>query len=260
MLCGRNLCCKLCKIMKPGCNGVEENGFSKTLSAPVQLREAAEGFENNTRDMESIWLMQKNYSLVRYWNLISSLPATADDSYKMWSLQKVDQKKLAKATAKQQQKQEKRDSSTRVAPANPVSSQMSSASASQVTSKKEAKMEAKGNNRSQDIRIENFDLSFGDRSVTFFLRVSRWKKVQLMGSSSLCRVLLQNADLTLSFGRRYGLVGRNGLGKTTLLRMISRYLCPILVWPNTLNANTGNFVFQKKTSSWDWYYDDWAVC
>lgn len=25
----------------------------------------------------------------------------------------------------------------------------------------------------------------------------------------------------LAFGRRYGLVGRNGLGKTTLLRMIS---------------------------------------
>lgn len=35
------------------------------------------------------------------------------------------------------------------------------------------------------------------------------------------RVLLQNTNLLLSFGRRYGLVGRNGLGKTTLLRMIS---------------------------------------
>lgn len=46
---------------------------------------------------------------------------------------------------------------------NPVPVQMSSASASQVTSKKEAKLEAKGNNRSQDIRIENFDVSFGDR-------------------------------------------------------------------------------------------------
>lgn len=46
---------------------------------------------------------------------------------------------------------------------NPVPAQMSSASASQVTSKKEAKLEAKGNNRSQDIRIENFDVSFGDR-------------------------------------------------------------------------------------------------
>lgn len=27
--------------------------------------------------------------------------------------------------------------------------------------------------------------------------------------------------MILAFGRRYGLVGRNGLGKTTLLRMIS---------------------------------------
>lgn len=35
------------------------------------------------------------------------------------------------------------------------------------------------------------------------------------------RVLLQGADLSLAFGRRYGLVGRNGLGKSTLLRMIS---------------------------------------
>lgn len=35
------------------------------------------------------------------------------------------------------------------------------------------------------------------------------------------RILLQGADLMLAFGRRYGLVGRNGLGKTTLLRMIS---------------------------------------
>lgn len=35
------------------------------------------------------------------------------------------------------------------------------------------------------------------------------------------RILLQNTDVTLACGRRYGLVGRNGLGKTTLLRMIS---------------------------------------
>lgn len=58
-------------------------------------------------------------------------------------------------------------------------------------------MESKGSNRSMDIRIENFDVSFGNK------------------------VLLQNADLLLANGRRYGLVGRNGLGKTTLLRMIA---------------------------------------
>jgi ATP-binding cassette, subfamily F, member 3 len=60
-----------------------------------------------------------------------------------------------------------------------------------------AKAEAKGSGRSMDVRIENFDVAFGDR------------------------VLLTGADLLLAGGRRYGLVGRNGLGKTTLLRMIS---------------------------------------
>lgn len=48
-----------------------------------------------------------------------------------------------------------------------------------------------------DIKLENFDVTFGEK------------------------VLLQNADLMLVSGRRYGLCGRNGLGKTTLLRMVS---------------------------------------
>ncbi|CDW60980.1 Putative ABC transporter, ATP-binding protein [Trichuris trichiura] len=33
--------------------------------------------------------------------------------------------------------------------------------------------------------------------------------------------MLVNADLRMYKGKRYGLVGRNGVGKTTLLRMIS---------------------------------------
>lgn len=35
------------------------------------------------------------------------------------------------------------------------------------------------------------------------------------------RCLLQGAELALAAGRRYGLVGRNGLGKTTLLKMLA---------------------------------------
>lgn len=35
------------------------------------------------------------------------------------------------------------------------------------------------------------------------------------------RSLLQGAELSLAAGRRYGLVGRNGLGKTTLLKMLA---------------------------------------
>ena len=41
-------------------------------------------------------------------------------------------------------------------------------------------------------------------------------------SFSLPSVLLSSANLTLSYGRRYGLLGRNGVGKTTLLKTIAR--------------------------------------
>jgi ATP-binding cassette subfamily F protein 3 len=50
---------------------------------------------------------------------------------------------------------------------------------------------------SKDIKIENFDIQFAGN------------------------VILENANLTLAYGRRYGLVGKNGIGKSTLLRAIS---------------------------------------
>ena len=34
--------------------------------------------------------------------------------------------------------------------------------------------------------------------------------------------LIQNGELLLASGRRYGLVGRNGTGKTTLLRALAQ--------------------------------------
>lgn len=119
---------------------------------------------------------------------------TLFNSNPMFALQKVDSKKLEKAEQKLQQKLEKRAEAPK-GPAAPI--QLQQATASQVINKKDSQMDAKGTNRSMDIRIENFDVSFGNK------------------------VLLQNADLLLASGRRYGLVGRNGLGKTTLLRMIS---------------------------------------
>lgn len=118
----------------------------------------------------------------------------------------VDQNKLAKAEAKIKQKQDKQSSSNLVgmdsdAPLNSVAAAAAStaaASASQVISKKDVSMEARGAGNSKDVRIENFDLSYGNKH------------------------LIAGATLSLAYGRRYGFVGRNGLGKTTLLRMISR--------------------------------------
>lgn len=50
---------------------------------------------------------------------------------------------------------------------------------------------------SRDVRLESIDISIGNKQ------------------------LMSCADITMAYGRRYGLVGRNGIGKTTLLKMIS---------------------------------------
>lgn len=164
----RNICEDLLNMMKSEQNGSIASS-NRILNAPINLGQMAAHFENSVEDVKSIWLMQRDESL------------------------KVDAKKLEKAQAKLQEKQEKRSNTTKTV----VVPKLESATASQVTSKKETKLEAKGMNKTQDIRIENFDVAYGEK------------------------VLLQGADIVLASGRRYGLVGRNGLGKSTLLRMIA---------------------------------------
>ncbi|XP_026285757.2 ATP-binding cassette sub-family F member 3 isoform X1 [Frankliniella occidentalis] len=166
----KDICEKLWDIMRPETDSVKK--VNRVLEAPVHLKSLSDNQDNDITEIKSIWVTQRDDVL------------------------KVDAKKLEKAEAKIKQRQEKRTAEMTNRPvAAPV--KLETASASQVTSRKDAKMEAKGSNRTQDIRIENFDVAFGDK------------------------VLLQGADIVLSFGRRYGLVGRNGHGKTTLLRMIS---------------------------------------
>lgn len=36
------------------------------------------------------------------------------------------------------------------------------------------------------------------------------------------RTLLENARINLNYGRKYGMIGRNGIGKTSLLSAIAR--------------------------------------
>lgn len=109
--------------------------------------------------------------------------------------QTVNAKKLEKAEARLKAKQEKRSEKETLKTSSPLV--LEEASASQAGSRKESRLESSGKNKSYDVRIENFDVSFGDR------------------------VLLAGADVNLAWGRRYGLVGRNGLGKTTLLKMLA---------------------------------------
>lgn len=52
--------------------------------------------------------------------------------------------------------------------------------------------------KSKDIKVESTDVSIGGKRI------------------------LTDTTLTMAFGRRYGLVGQNGIGKSTLLRALSR--------------------------------------
>ncbi|KAF9454927.1 P-loop containing nucleoside triphosphate hydrolase protein [Macrolepiota fuliginosa MF-IS2] len=62
---------------------------------------------------------------------------------------------------------------------------------------------ANAKNKSKDIHLPSIDVNFGSNRI------------------------LSGASLTLAHGRRYGLIGRNGVGKSTLLRHISMREVPI---------------------------------
>jgi len=124
-----------------------------------------------------------------------------DDKNSIWlkeadlSTLNVDKEALKKAEEVLKKKQDKKDKAGPKTVANKYGSR--EATASQVFSKAAAKADASGGTGIKDIHLENFDISYGEK------------------------VLIKGADVTLIYGRRYGFVGRNGLGKSTVLRMIS---------------------------------------
>ena len=107
----------------------------------------------------------------------------------------VNQQKLQRSEGRIKRKQDKRQlKETRAlqAIASAVAAQNETASTNFAQNK------AQTASVSRDIHIENFDIFFAGKP------------------------LLQQADLMLAYGRRYGLIGRNGVGKSTLLRALAR--------------------------------------
>ncbi|KHN77035.1 ATP-binding cassette sub-family F member 3 [Toxocara canis] len=107
----------------------------------------------------------------------------------------VDKKKLEKAQAKALEKCAKREIleggiSKKKRPTDLI------ATASQAANRRDTRADAAGQ-FTMDVHLENVDVSIGNKQ------------------------LLCGADVTLVYGRRYGLVGRNGAGKSTFLKMIS---------------------------------------
>ncbi|KAM4771075.1 ATP-binding cassette sub-family F member 3-like [Rhinophrynus dorsalis] len=106
------------------------------LQAPIQLSQISDSYDADPQ-IQNVLLMKKDQSSA------------------------IDVKKLEKAEAKLKSKLEKR--SERDSQKGNGNLVMEEASASQAASKKENRIESSGKNKSYDIRIENFDVSFGER-------------------------------------------------------------------------------------------------
>ncbi|AWO99496.1 putative ATP-binding cassette sub-family F member 3 [Scophthalmus maximus] len=165
----RDICLQMFNTLKLN----QHHGSKKQLllDAPVQLSQISADHVSADQDVQGIWMMKRAQNTT------------------------VDVKKLEKAEAKLKAKHDRRNEKDSQKGSAPLV--LEEASASQASSKKDNRVDQSGKNRSYDIRIENFDVAFGERS------------------------LLQGAELSLATGRRYGLIGRNGLGKTTLLKMLA---------------------------------------
>lgn len=140
------ICLKLYNVLH--CNEEDDRDEQKLLE-PIHLGTMASDFDTLEKDSnQSIWNLSKKVE------------------------SKVDTKKLQKAEEKLKQKAEKRDLIAPIEAALPMSH--IEATVSQVLSKKTTKQETSGINKTKDIKVENFDLSFGSH------------------------VLLQGAELSLS--------------------------------------------------------------
>ncbi|KAF7232631.1 hypothetical protein EG68_10989 [Paragonimus skrjabini miyazakii] len=143
-------------------------------------------------------------------SLLENFSGKVVDNKSIWMAKRetssvVDSKKLEKAEAKLKEKQEKKGlgiKSGSLCSSNctkTVDNEEDFATVNQQLDRRDinASLDASGRHVG-DIRLENFDIFYGSR------------------------VLLEGANLTISYGRRYGLIGRNGFGKTTLLRALAR--------------------------------------
>ncbi|KAL4929603.1 putative AAA family ATPase GCN20 [Aspergillus undulatus] len=113
---------------------------------------------------------------------------------------RVDRKKLEKAERKIRAKQEKKQMKTVQYEASRLLNEPDAAMSYEefFMAVNPLHLGADSQAKSKDIKLDGIDISVGGNRI------------------------LSEAALTLAYGRRYGLVGQNGIGKSTLLRALSR--------------------------------------
>lgn len=117
---------------------------------------------------------------------------------------KVDKKKLEKAEKKIAAKQNKKTFKTVEYEASKLINQPDSTQSYEEFYMAVNPLQLAGaGGKSKDVKIDNIDVTIGGTRI------------------------LTDTTLTLAYGHRYGLVGHNGVGKSTLLRALSRREVPI---------------------------------
>ena len=113
---------------------------------------------------------------------------------------RVDKKKLEKAERKIRAKQDKKVMKNVEYEASRLLNQPSEAQSYEefFMAVNPLQLDADSSSKSKDIKVDNIDISISGKRI------------------------LSDTNLTLSYGRRYGLVGQNGIGKSTLLRALSK--------------------------------------
>lgn len=113
---------------------------------------------------------------------------------------RVDRKKLEKAERKIRAKQEKKVMKNVEYEASRLLDQPDNAQSYEefFMAVNPLQMGADSQSKSKDVKVDGVDISIGGKRI------------------------LTDASLSFAYGRRYGLVGQNGIGKSTLLRALSR--------------------------------------
>lgn len=113
---------------------------------------------------------------------------------------RVDKKKLEKAERKIRAKQEKKIMKNVEYEASKLISQPTETQSYEefFMAVNPLQLGSDSQSKSKDIKVDGIDISIGGKRI------------------------LSDTTLSMSFGRRYGLVGQNGIGKSTLLRALSR--------------------------------------
>ncbi|KAB8339136.1 hypothetical protein FH972_022072 [Carpinus fangiana] len=113
---------------------------------------------------------------------------------------RVDKKKLEKAERKIRAKQDKKEMKNVEYEASRLLNEPSEAQSYEefFMAVNPLQLGSDAQSKSKDIKVDNIDVQIGGKRI------------------------LSDTQLTLAYGRRYGLVGQNGIGKSTLLRALSK--------------------------------------